>query len=274
MLRYFLLVFLLFSIACKPSAQQKSTDHTISICSWNIANMGKSKSDEEIEVMADALKGFDVVAIQEVVAGPGGAQAIGRLGEALDRKGDKWEYTISDPTTSATGGTERYAFIWKPSRLKKKGRAWLDKTFADEIDREPYMLTFEHDGKSFTLVSFHAVPKSKNPESEIKYLKNLPQVYKDLNLIFCGDFNTPQSNNVFNPLKGLGYKPALTGQKTTLRQNCMSDDCLASEYDNFYQQTTSFKTEAAGIVPFYKQFNNTSEARKISDHLPIYIKVK
>jgi deoxyribonuclease-1-like protein len=268
------ILFLIFLfISCRPSAQQASSDKLISICSWNIANMGKSKSDDEIEVMAGVLKDFDVVAIQEVVAGPGGAQAIGRLGDALNRLGNKWEYTISDPTTSTGGGTERYAFMWKPSTLRKKGRAWLDKTFAAQIDREPFMMTFEAGTKSFTLVSFHAVPKSKNPASEIKYLKSLPHAYSGQNLIFCGDFNTPQSDNVFNPLKQLGYKPALVNQKTTLRQNCASGDCLASEYDNFYRQQSVFKTSSAGIIPFYRQFPNTSDARKISDHLPVYLKL-
>ena len=39
--------------------------------------------------MAKTLQDFDVVAIQEVVAGPGGAQAVANLADALNRSGAK-----------------------------------------------------------------------------------------------------------------------------------------------------------------------------------------
>ena len=45
---------------------------SISICSWNIENLGNSKSDVEIDFMATTIQNFDVIAIQEVVANAGG----------------------------------------------------------------------------------------------------------------------------------------------------------------------------------------------------------
>ena len=80
--------------------------------------MGKSKDDQEIEVMAQSLKDADLVAIQEVVAGYGGSQAVARLAEALNRKGDRWDYRISDPTSSTPQTREKYAFLWKTRRVK------------------------------------------------------------------------------------------------------------------------------------------------------------
>jgi hypothetical protein len=41
--------------------------------------------------------------------------------------GAKWDYTISDPTSSSSYKTERYAFLWKTSKIKKIGEAWLEK---------------------------------------------------------------------------------------------------------------------------------------------------
>lgn len=249
----------------------QQTQYSFTLCSWNIANLGGSKSDDEIAVMARTLRDADVVAVQEVVTNPKGAQAVARLAEALNRTGGKWAYAISDPTTTVQNGSERYAFLWKSNRIKQTSRGWLDSFYRNKIDREPYMMQFEAAGRTFTLVSFHAVPKAKNPESEIKYLKEFPQRYKNLNLIFCGDFNTPQSHNVFNPLKQMGYRPALTNQKTTLRQNCTQGDCLASEYDNFFMQQQNWKVVKAGIYPFHEQFSSTKEARFISDHVPVYL---
>ena len=171
----------------------------VKLLSWNIENLGKSKSDSTIMYIAETAKNYDIIAIQEVVAGYGGAQAVARLADELNRKGTKWDYTISDPTSSSAYKTERYAFIWKTSKVKKIGKAWLEQKYHLEIDREPYFCTFLYEGKQFTVVNFHAITKKRQPETEIKYFKFLPDEYPDLNLIFVGDFNSPQSHTVFNP---------------------------------------------------------------------------
>ena len=262
----FLLVFLFLNIC--SFAQ-------VSVCSWNIMNLGKSKSDPELEVMANAIKSYDVIAIQEVVAGYGGANAVTRLVGILNQKGSKWDYEISDPTTGPNEGSrERYAVIWKPSKVKKIGKSWLEKNYQIEIDREPYMSTFKFNDKEFTVTSFHAVPKNKNPESEIKFFKLLPALYPKLNLIFMGDFNCPQSNSVFTPLKKMGFRNTFTNQKTSLKQKCINDDCLASEYDNIFYDTKKCNLQKSGVIHFYNQFISIKEARKISDHIPVWCQLE
>ena len=114
----------------------------LKILSWNIANLGKSKSDSVLIYIANTIKKFDVIAIQEVVAGYGGAQAVARLADELNRSGSKWDYVISNPTTSSAYKTERYAFIWKTKNIKKIGTAWLEQKYNLEIDREPFFCTF------------------------------------------------------------------------------------------------------------------------------------
>ena len=68
----------------------------------------------------------------------------------------------------------------------------------------------------------------------------------------------------------MGYLPVLEGQKTTLRQKCINGDCLASEYDNFFYDRLRFKCIKAGIMPFFTKFKEIGDAKKISDHLPVY----
>jgi deoxyribonuclease-1-like protein len=165
----------------------------ITICSWNLENFGKSKNDSTINFIANIVNDYDVIAIQEVVAGNGGAQAVARLSDVLNRKDSKWDYTISDPTISSShNAAERYAFIWKTSKLTIIGKAWLEKKYNLEIDREPFFATFKTNGKLFTIVTFHAITKAKQPETEIKYFKFLPAEYQNNNLILCGYFNCPQ----------------------------------------------------------------------------------
>ncbi|KGO95671.1 endonuclease [Flavobacterium enshiense DK69] len=242
----------------------------LKLVSWNIENFGKSKSDVEINFIANTLKSYDIIAIQEVVAGDGGVQTVAKLADELNRKGSRWDYVISDPTSSSSYKTERYAFIWKTACVKKIGKAWLEKKYHLEIDREPFFCTFDYNSKQFTVVNFHAITKSKQPETEIKYFKFLPAEYPGLNLIFAGDFNCPQSHTVFNPLKKMGYNPILVNQKTSLKKRCENGQYLSSEFDNiFYSQKV--KKNNYGVILFYKNFKTLEDARVISDHIPIWL---
>lgn len=110
-----------FLFICNYSLSQ------LKVISWNVENLGKSKSDSTITYIANILKEYDVVALQEVVAGYGGTQAVAKLAEELNRKGSKWDYVVSEPTTGSSYKTERYAFLWKTKNVKKVGEAWLKK---------------------------------------------------------------------------------------------------------------------------------------------------
>jgi deoxyribonuclease-1-like protein len=242
----------------------------VSICSWNIQNFGKSKSDIEIEYIANTIKKYDAVAIIEVVAGYGGSQAVAKLSDILNRKGTKWDYVVSDPTSSLTHGTERYALLWKTSKLTKIGDAWLEKKYSNEIEREPFFVSLKSGGKIFTLAIFHAVPTNKHPDREIRLLQYLPAEYPNKNIVFCGDYNCPQSNAAFQPLKSQGYKPIFTNQKTSLKNTCIEDDCLASEYDNIFYNPNRTKFIHSGIIHFYTDFTTIKEAKNISDHIPVF----
>jgi len=112
------------------------------------------------------------------------------------------------------------------------------------------------------------------PETEVKYFRFLPAQYPDLTLLFCGDFNLPQSHTVFNPLKAMGYRPALTNQKTSLRQACMGHDCLASEFDNIFYPSQKVVFIKSGVLHFCKGFPSLQEARAISDHVPVFFQFK
>jgi deoxyribonuclease-1-like protein len=243
----------------------------VKFCSWNIANFGQSKSDSEIVFIANTLRDFDVVAIVEVVAGNGGAKAVARLADELNRMGSKWDYVVSAPTTGTPGRIERYAFLWKPSRVKKTGEAWLEQKFQAEMEREPYFMELEYEEKKFTLGCFHAITKKQQPEKEIKYFKYIIDAYAGRNLLLGGDFNCPESHSVFNPLKGKGFKPALSCQKTSLKQECRNGENLASEFDNIFYQPVRNKIEKSGILLFYESFPSLQLARRISDHVPVFI---
>ncbi len=264
---HFSLVFFFYLLPFALSAQP------LTLISWNLKDLGQAKDAEEIRFIAQTLRHADVVAIQEVVAGNGGAQAVARLVAELNTMGAAWDYAVSLPTVSSSYKTERYAFLWKKHKVKLIGKPWLMAgEYALLFDREPFLATFEARGKRFTLVNFHAKTKSKQPETEVKYIKDLLGLYPDLNLVFTCDFNLPQSHSVFNPLKKAGYVPALKNQKTSLRQQCLPDGCLASELDNIFSHPVAIEVLESGVIHFYRQFPVFETARLISDHLPVFIK--
>ena len=145
--RVFWKVIILFSFSFYQSSAE------ISLCSWNLKDFGKTKDPTEIEFIATTIKEYDIIAIQEVVAGDGGAQAVARLSDQLNRMGANWEYVISDPT-SGSNKKERYAFIWKTSRIQSIGKAWLDIKYGDEIEREPFFITVMPMEKSLHFATF------------------------------------------------------------------------------------------------------------------------
>lgn len=261
-------VILILFIGLQAHAQVK-------IMTWNLLNVGKSKTEEHIEYIAKVLKQADVIAIQEIVLNPSGAQVIAKISEELNRtSGKKWDYTISDPTISSPYRSERYAYIWSTSKVKLKTKAFLDQSHKDDIEREPYMATFTSKNQEFTLVSLHALPTKHQPETEIKYLKTFKDTYPNSNLIFLGDFNLPQKHSVFEPIKKQGYQPAFVNQKTSLKQKCINGDCLASEYDNFFLDQIKNVLCNLQAIHFYKDFTDIKLAREISDHIPLLIEIE
>ena len=240
----------------------------IRIASWNIANFGDSKDASEISYIANIVSSNGIVAIQEVSVSEAGARAVAALADELNRKGAKWDYCVSEPTSG--DGSERYAFIWNTSEAKIYRKGWLEDSLSDIINREPYMAFFICKSDTFLLANLHAVPASKNPASEISKLYKLDHLYEKYNLIILGDFNLPASRDAFNSLKKRGYLPVLTGQKTSLKMKINEKgEHLANEYDNILYESDVIVLDNSSVNDFSTEFGDIKEARKISDHIPV-----
>lgn len=250
-----------------------SQQEEISLISWNIKDFGKTKNSEELDKIAEIVRNTDILAIQEVVAGFGGAQAVAKLTDILNRKGAKWDYVISDPTNSPKYATERYAFIWKTHRIKIKNRGWLISELDSIIDREPFLLNFYLDGKQFAVVDYHSRPYNKDPESEIQALSKYVIDSLKSPVLIAGDFNVDEKMPVFNTLKKAGYGVAITQQKTTLKWNCERNDYLNYPIDNIFYSQGIHKVEG-GVIDFVRFCEELEKARKLSDHLPVFLRFK
>jgi len=248
------------------------------VATWNACNFGKSKSAAEIAMMAGLLHTMDVVAIQEVSVSGFGAQAVAKLAASLADKGAAWDYVLSDPTSGE--GTERYAFLWKPSRLTllawpQGARGILATALADSLSREPFLVRFRaKNGKILTFANFHAVPTAKKPQREIALLAALPVLYPQEKWVILGDFNLgPKKKGAYESLWAKGFSPIFPDQKTSLKRELAEDGSyLYQRYDNILYQKTSLTPKEAGIIDFVPQYQTLKEARMLSDHLPIWVR--
>ena len=267
MLKRITLLVLLVVSHCLVFSQKDE----ISLISWNIKDFGRTKNNDELNRIAEIVNDTDILAIQEVVAGFGGAQAVAKLTDILNRKGAKWDYVISDPTNSPKYVSERYAVIWKTHRIKIKNRGWLISALDSLIDREPFLLNFYLDRQTFAVVNFHSRPYNKDPESEIRALSKFVIDSLKTPLIIAGDFNVDEKRPIFNTLKKSGYSTAISNQKTTLKWKCKRNDYLNHPIDNIFYSNDIHKVEG-GIIDFVSFCEALENARKLSDHLPVFLK--
>lgn len=244
----------------------------LNIISWNIQNFGRSKSqnDTTMNYICNKIKGYDIIAIQEVSTSEFGAQAVAKLDDLLDRTGTSWDYVVSDPTTG--DGSERYAYLYKKSRVKLK-ESGLEKSLQDKINREPFRAVFIFKSNEYYLFSEHLVPTDKNPAAEAIQLSSLGQTYKGKRIILMGDLNLSQSDPGFDGIKKWS-KPTLIGKKTSLKMKEDNGVKLNMEYDNFFITSTLFTLKKSEVILFFEDFKDLKSARKISDHCPIYCIIK
>lgn len=263
------LILLLFAVSAGAS-------DGLLVVSWNIQDLGQSKNAEEIRFIAQQIRHADIVAVQEVVAGDGGAQAVARLADELNRMGAQWDYRISDPIDSPPYYTERYAFLWKPHRAKMTGRPYLESRLAERVAREPYVARFRVEGRELLIVNYHSVPWNKKPAAEAQYLELFPQFYPKTPILYTGDYNLSEQDYVFNRLEDRGFQAVLHNQPTTVRRKngFETNDYLLHAIDNIFYDSRHFILLNSGIIDFIPRSGSLKAANRISDHVPVWGEVR
>jgi deoxyribonuclease-1-like protein len=261
------------------SIGQSFSDCPYTYVSWNLGNFGKSKSDETIEIMAKILRDADIVAVQEVTAGKlVGAQAVARLAGALSRTGNDWDYVVSDPTQPISPGVERYAYLFKKKSVTfNRDSARLLSALETTIDREPFtVVVTAKSGAQISLFTMHAVPTAKSPIREVRALEDAAELQETTRAIFSGDFNLGKDSTdpSFEKLGFTGY----INEKTSIKMKLSADGYLLKQYDNIYAK--GVHVCSVGVIDFIKTSfspvtdESLANARKLSDHLPVFIRFK
>ncbi|MBE2245776.1 MAG: endonuclease/exonuclease/phosphatase family protein [Candidatus Competibacteraceae bacterium] len=238
------------------------------VCTWNIANLGGSKSIDALQYIANTIKSYHLVAIQEVVASIEGPRAVARIDSLLDVMGGNWEFVISNPTDGP--GVERYAFIWNTRKVKLLDSPVLIAALADSIDREPFLGKFLYKKDTCWVLNFHAVPTAKKPANEIVKLFDYISTMPKRRWICLGDFNLSFTHNAYSPWIDAGYTDAVNNALTSLKMEERNGERFANSYDHIIYHTAKYKSLKAGIIDFTKDFESLRASRKVSDHVPVY----
>jgi deoxyribonuclease-1-like protein len=152
-------------------------------------------------------------------------------------------------------------------------KSGLSTVLSKTVDREPFIAVFSKNCDTVMMVNFHAVPTDKNPAKEIVQLKKICTGNTKFNIIMTGDFNLSQVDSSFIVLKKSGLYSSMQGVKTSLRSKCDAKGIFSQEYDNFYYKKKTLISVESNVINFTTSFATLADARMISDHCPIYIRV-
>jgi len=197
------------------------------VATWNIANLGVHKRrSKDHELIAEIIRWFDIVAVQEVNDNLSGLRGI------LDHLPSKWSALFSDPG----GNNERMAFVYDSSKvdpLEMVGEVAIPVKDHAKIklpgnnrkftgfDRNPYIGAFHSGGLEFALVNVHLYfGKDRSPDRKRRSLEAYATArWADLrsksansyvrDCIVLGDFNLPKvepGDLVYSALRRRGLR--------------------------------------------------------------------
>lgn len=246
---------------------------TVSIASFNIQVFGQSKlgKPRAMEILAEIVRKFDVVAIQEIRSSS--QDVMPRFIELINSTGRTYDYIIGERIGNSVS-KEQYAYVFDLQTIEVDRRYVYTVQDPDNLlHREPLVGWFRARGPesdesfTFTLVNVHTDPDIV--EIEMSVMDDIYRVVRDDgrnedDVIILGDFNADDQH--FSELADVpGITWALSGIKTNTRQT--------KQYDNliFHSRATSEFVGRAGVVDFMREFDLTlDQALEVSDHLPVW----
>lgn len=254
-----------------PPAEQ--VGDSIRIASFNIQVFGESKLSKPgvVDVLANVIRQFDVVAVQEVRAN---SQAVlPQFVSVINSGGMHYDFCIG-PRLGRTSSKEQYAFIYNAARVELDRNAVYTINDPDDLlHREPLVASFRvrglaaQDAFTFTLINIHTDPDEV--QREVDVLADVYRVVRDDgrqedDIILLGDLNADDQH-----LGRLGQVPyalaAISGVPSNTHGTQLYDNIL------FDQRATTEFTGRSGVFDLMKAYNLSMEqALLVSDHFPVW----
>lgn len=286
----------------------KKLEKNLLIATWNIRGFGEitrketsgdkdtpKRDYQSILCIAEILKRFDVIAIQELKAN------IKGLRDALKILGNHWALILTDVNKGDAGNGERMGFIFDTRRVQMSGLAcelvvpqeWIktasNDALTEQFVRSPYAVSFKASNQTFILVTLHIL-YGKSSKDRIKELSGIASWMADWaadindynqNLICLGDFNIDERGDLLNKTfisKGLHIPDELQNPSVTrsIFDETKFYDQIAWFQDAKNIPSLSMKFKTGGNYNFV---NTALKNRKLtkqalsfmmSDHFPLW----
>lgn len=246
---------------------------TIRVATFNIQVFGNSKLEKPrvMEVLAEIVRRFDVVAIQEIQSPSD--DLLPRFIDLVNSAGRHYDYVISE-RVGRDSSTEQYAFVYDQSTIEvDRNQLYVVNDPDDVLHREPLVGWFRVRGPNpeeaftFTLANIHVDPD--DVEAELSALADVYRVVRndgrdEDDVILLGDLNTDDRN--LGPVGAISeIAPVIVGVNTNLGQSRQYDNLLIQ------RQATREFTGRSGVFDFLREYNlEWEEAKEVSDHLPVW----
>jgi len=269
MARIRVIVFLISLLIAFPAHAK------VTIASFNIQVFGTTKASKTdvMNVLADTVSQFDIVAIQEIRDKTG--TAIEKLEGMVDGLGTNY-IVITGPRLGRTTSKEQYAFMYRSDTIEPVGSVYTypEPTGTDPFHREPFIARFKTTSGNFdfVLITIHTDPDEATQEihalddvlAQAKH--NFPNeedfiILGDLNAD-CSYYDESQVNPITNTVWLISNAVDTTVRTTT---ECTYDRIIVTP------QANEEYTGTAGIFRFDQKHNlNNATALEVSDHYPVY----
>ncbi len=249
---------------CSPDA--------IRIASFNIQVFGQSKlgKPQVMSVLADVVRRYDVVAIQEVRSKE--QNVLPDFLAEINSQGAKYDFVLG-PRQGRTVSQEQYAYVYNTARIEfVASSSYVTPDPHDLLHRPPFVASFRVRGPpetafSFTLANIHTDPDETN--QELDALADVYQAIRQSNpqeddLILLGDLNVDEYHlGRLGKLPGIRY--VIGGQPTNTRLNKTYDNLI---FDGL--ATSEFRGKA-GVLNLMETFGlGEEQALQVSDHMPVW----
>lgn len=259
------------------------------VCSFNVQSFGETKRENQkaMDVIVKVIKRCDIILLMEIKDSSN--QICPSLMERLN--GNSRDTTYNCVISSRLGRKtykEQYAFFYKEKLVSVKKRYLYHDDQAgdgDVFSREPFVVWFQ--SPYTTVKDFVIVPLHTTPETSVKEIDELVDVYEDVkrrwkaeNFIFMGDFNA-----------GCSYVPKKAWNNIRLRTDVKFIWLIGDQEDTTVKMSTncaydrivlrgqeivnSVVAKSSGIFDFQKAYKLTEqEALDVSDHFPVEFKLQ
>ena len=259
---------------CSICEETVSSEDTIKIASFNIQVFGRSKSAkvEVMEVLADIISQFDIVAIQEIRDKTG--KAIKDLEVAVDSLGENYDFILG-PRLGRSNSKEQYAYFYRVSTIRAGESYTYIETGDDIIHREPLIAKFfsKKADFDFVLITSHV-----DPDDVVLELQVFPSIVADAKnhfggeteIMILGDLNADCSyfdeDMNIELRNNQNYAWLITNDMDTnvAGASCAYDRIIVTSAMN------SKFTGEAGVLRFDEIYELDCEPKQVSDHYPVY----